>query len=57
MTLGNDPWGDAPVDKDVAVMSRDELLLHFEWLNFRDELGHSLTFCQDFLDLLERIGG
>lgn len=39
----------------VKGKSKEEIIKLFQWLNFKDELGHSLTLCKDFHDLLELI--
>ncbi|WP_280517498.1 hypothetical protein [Alysiella crassa] len=33
-------------------MTENEIIAHFERYGFRDEMGHELTLCRDFLDLV-----
>lgn|GEM_PF-5036854 len=40
---------------DVSTASKNDIIRHFDWCNFRDREGHKLTMCQDFHDLLARI--
>lgn len=42
-----------PVDSVKSASAQDIVAL-FKWLDFADPLGHSLTHCQDFLDLVDR---
>lgn len=34
-------------------MSESELMNLFEWYGFRDQIGHKLTMCGDFIDLVK----
>lgn len=41
------------LQESVRDMSREEVMALFERYDFRDEQGHPLTNCQDFLSLVE----
>ena len=43
-----------PENRTIQTMNREEVMRLFEWLDFDDLQGHSLTKCQDFIDLVER---
>ncbi len=45
---------DRPVGS-VESMTRDEIYQLFIWYGFRDSLEHELIYCQDFLDLINRV--
>ncbi|SSY81066.1 Uncharacterised protein [Alysiella crassa] len=38
--------------KPLENMTENEIIAHFERYGFRDEMGHELTLCRDFLDLV-----
>jgi hypothetical protein len=40
-------------ERDLKSFSREEIYTLFNWLDFKDEIGHPLTTCQDFIDLVE----
>ncbi|ECG8633636.1 hypothetical protein FNN91_22030, partial [Salmonella enterica subsp. salamae] len=37
----------------IRNMNYDEALAFFKWLEFRDSIGHPLTMCGDFRELLD----
>ncbi len=39
--------------KQIKDMSESELIALFEWYEFRDPIGHKLTMCEDFRDLVK----
>ena len=39
----------------VSEMSEAEIIAYFKWWSFTDELGHELTMCQPFLDLVAAV--
>ena len=39
----------------VSEMSEAEIIAYFKWWGFTDELGHELTMCQPFLDLVAAV--
>lgn len=38
-------------------MTEKEIIAHFARYDFRDELGHELILCRDFLDLVSMVSG
>jgi len=40
-------------NKQIKDMSESELIALFAWYDFRDPIGHSLTMCGDFIDLVK----
>lgn len=38
-------------------LNGEQLVTWFNWLGFRDEQGHPLILCADFLDLVKRATG
>lgn len=38
---------------EFSVMTSQDILAFFDRYKFRDDLGHSLTLNQDFIDLVE----
>jgi hypothetical protein len=40
-------------ERDLKSFSKEEIYTLFNWLDFKDEIGHPLTMCQDFIDLVE----
>lgn len=40
-------------DKQIKDMSESELIALFDWYGFTDPIGHKLTRCDDFLDLVK----
>lgn len=38
-------------------MTETEIIAHFARYDFRDELGHELILCRDFLDLVSMVSG
>ena len=36
-----------------AEMTKEEIVAYFNSYNFKDELGHRLELCGDFLDLVD----
>lgn len=38
-------------------MTEKEIITHFARYDFRDELGHELILCRDFLDLVSMVSG
>ena len=40
-------------NKQIKDMSESELIALFAWYNFKDSIGHSLTMCGDFIDLVK----
>lgn len=38
-------------------MTETEIIAHFARYGFRDELGHELILCRDFLDLVSMVSG
>ncbi|HEX8087766.1 MAG TPA: hypothetical protein VF762_02865 [Blastocatellia bacterium] len=43
--------------RDVSKMNAGRLMELFAWLDFKDPIGHSLTSCIDFHELVERATG
>jgi hypothetical protein len=41
-------------ERDLKTFSREELFELFKWLDFKDKIGHPLTMCQDFINLVDR---
>ncbi len=41
------------VVRDISKMSREEIFRLFAWYNFKDELGHEIINCRDFIELVE----
>nr|DAD96103.1 MAG TPA: srine/threonine-protein phosphatase PP1-alpha catalytic subunit [Myoviridae sp. ctpjm1]DAQ10789.1 MAG TPA: Serine/threonine-protein phosphatase [Caudoviricetes sp.] len=48
---------DVPFEKPVAEMSRTEILAVFEAYGFADAMGHRLTMCRHFSELVELAAG
>ena len=44
-----------PPRVDVKTDSKEDIVALFERLSFRDSIGHPLTHCLDFTELMERI--
>lgn len=42
-----------PSNKPIKEMSKDEIIAHFQWLDFKDALEHKLALCEYFLELVE----
>ncbi|HEX8397140.1 MAG TPA: hypothetical protein VF644_06925 [Pyrinomonadaceae bacterium] len=42
-----------PAMRGILKMSREEIFNLFAWYEFKDKLGHELTNCQDFIELVE----
>jgi len=38
---------------DIQMMTVLEIIAYFEWLNFRDEIGHPLTMSTAFMQLVD----
>ena len=39
----------------VWKRDRDSIMRHFNWMNFRDPVGHPLTLCADFMDIIDEL--
>ena len=37
----------------ISEMTKDEVIRHFQWFNYRDEQGHPLTNNVDFIQLID----
>jgi hypothetical protein len=44
-------------DKKIKNMNEADLISLFDWYDFRDPIGHKLTMCDDFLDLVKAVTG
>lgn len=42
-------------DPPFEKMTADEIFAFFDWLNFKDEYGHPLRMCHDFIRLVELV--
>lgn len=40
------------VKRNLEVMAADEIVRLFDWLDFKDEIGHKLVNCVDFQALV-----
>lgn len=45
------------VDNRILKLDKDQVIEFFKELNFRDEYGHPLINCTDFLDLVDEAKG
>lgn len=46
------------IENSLNGLSKDEIVAVFEKYDFKDAIGHNLTMCLDFLDLIDlAIGG
>jgi hypothetical protein len=44
-----------PPQIEIGTATKEEIIAVFKRYNFQDSLGHPLTMCQDFHELLNRI--
>ncbi len=42
-----------PATRNIRKMSLSEVFQLFAWYDFKDNLGHELIYCQDFIELVE----
>ena len=42
-----------PATRNILKMSLSEVIQLFAWYDFKDNLGHELVNCQDFIELVE----
>jgi hypothetical protein len=43
--------------RDISKMNAEQIMELFIWLDFKDDIGHPLTSCIDFHELVERATG
>jgi len=44
------------MNNDLKGLSKEEIIKVFEAYDFKDKIGHPLTMCMDFLDLIDLRG-
>lgn len=54
MTHADDP-SIPSCKKEISNMSEDEIIALFDWYDFKDPIGHKLTMCADFLNLVKSV--
>ena len=47
------PIHDAQPTPNLTEMTYGEIISHFQWLGFKDDIGHDLTSCNAFLLLVD----